>query len=62
MEEAPTDVNKGNIYSVIDGGIANASFVGLAGNNIPQWTLIIYNEPNWFLLMLILVMSFGTMG
>ena len=47
LKEAPDDANKGNIYSVIDGGIADASFVGLSGNNIPQWTLIIYNEPNW---------------
>ena len=50
LKDAPTDANKGNIYSVVDGGIADASFVGLSGNMIEQWSLIIYNEPNWVLI------------
>ena len=45
---APTDANTGNIYTVVDGGIANASFIGLAGNQVEQYTLIIFNDPQWF--------------
>ena len=44
---APTDANKGNIYSVIDGGIANTSFDGLAGQEVQQYSLIIFDDPEW---------------
>jgi hypothetical protein len=47
---APSDANKGNIYSVIDGGIAHSSFTGLAGQNIEQWSLIIFEDPGWVLI------------
>ena len=47
---APTDADKGNIYSVADGGIADASFIGLAGTTVPQWSLIIFDDPDWILL------------
>lgn len=47
---APTDANKGNIYSVIDGGIANATFTGLSGEEVDQWSLIIFDDPNWVLI------------
>ena len=42
LKPAPTDANKGNIYSVIDGGIANNTFEGLALQEVPQWSLIIF--------------------
>ena len=44
---APTDAEKGNIYSVLDGGTANMSFSGIGGDTIEQYTLIIYEDPNW---------------
>ena len=44
---APIDANKGNIYSVIDGGVAHSSFEGLAGSTVEQYSLIIFNEPEW---------------
>ena len=44
---APTDAEVGNIYSVADGGIANESWIGLAGQQVNQWSLIIYAEPEW---------------
>ena len=47
---APTDADKGNIYSVIDGGIAHPSFTGLAGQNVGQWSLIIFDDPDWILI------------
>jgi hypothetical protein len=47
---APIDANKGNIYSVIDGGIADASFEGLAGTIVEQWSLIIFEDPKWNLI------------
>jgi len=47
---APTDSNKGNIYSVLDGGTANMSFVGLGGETVQQYTLIIYDDPQWVLI------------
>lgn len=47
---APTDANKGNIYSVIDGGTANMSFIGLGGTTVEQWSLIIFNDPEWILI------------
>jgi len=44
---APADANKGNLYSVIDGGVAHSSFDGLAGTTIDQYTLLIFNDPEW---------------
>ena len=43
LKPAPTSAEKGNIYSVIDGGIANMSFQGLGGTVVEQWSLIIYD-------------------
>ena len=48
--EAPTDAEKGNIYSVIDGGLANSSFSGLAGQVVDQWSLIVFADPSWLLI------------
>ena len=45
QEPAPTDVNTGNIYTVIDGGIASSSLLDL-GTEVEQYTLIIFN-PEW---------------
>ena len=39
---------KGNIWSVLDGGVAHSSFIGLAGTQVDQWTLIIQEGPNWY--------------
>ena len=47
QDPAPTDVNPGNIYTVIDGGIASSSFTGLAGTEVEQYTLIIFADPEW---------------
>ena len=47
---APTDPVKGNIYSVIDGGPAHPSFLGLSGIIVEQWTLIIFSDPEWTLI------------
>ena len=49
-QPAPIDANKGNIYSVIDGGVAAASFSGLAGTEVEQWSLLIFDDPNWVLI------------
>ena len=46
-EPAPVDAVKGNIYSVLDGGIAHSTFTGIAGDTIQQYTLIIFNTPEW---------------
>ncbi len=43
----PADI--GNIFSVIDGGVADASFDGLAGQNVDQWSLVIFTDPQWVL-------------
>ena len=50
QQPAPTDADKGNIYSVIDGGVADDSFSGLAGEEVGQWSLIIFNNPDWVLI------------
>jgi len=50
QKPAPTDVNTGNIYSVIDGGTASASFIGLAGQAVAQYSLIIFDDPEWVLI------------
>ena len=47
QDPAPTDANKGNIYSVIDGGIADLSFNGLFGQEVDQYSLIIFDDPEW---------------
>ena len=47
LKPAPTSAEKGNIYSVIDGGFANMSFIGLGGTIVEQWSLIIYDGPEW---------------
>ena len=47
LQPAPTSADKGNIYSVIDGGIANMSFTGLGGTVVEQWSLIIFDGPEW---------------
>ena len=44
---APNDAERGNVYSVLDGGTADASFTGLAGTNVNQYTLIIFEDPEW---------------
>ena len=49
QQPAPTNADLGNIYSVIDGGIADASFDGLAGQDIAQWSLVIFTDPAWVL-------------
>ena len=49
QKPAPTDADTGNIYSVIDGGIADVSFDGLAGLDIEQWSLVVYADPQWVL-------------
>ena len=49
QQPAPTDMNLGDIYSVVDGGIADDSFEGLAGSQVNQWSLIIYTNPEWML-------------
>ena len=46
----PTDANKGNIYSVVDGGVASLGFTGLYGTEVEQWSLIIFSEPEWVLI------------
>lgn len=45
---APADAETGNIYSVLDGGTAHPSFGSLGGQEVQQYTLIIYEDPNWF--------------
>ena len=50
QQPAPNDADKGNIYSVIDGGTADDSFSGLAGEEVDQWSLIIFNDPDWVLI------------
>jgi hypothetical protein len=50
QKEAPTDADKGNIYSVIDGGTAHPSFDGLAGTDVAQYSLIIFDDPEWVLI------------
>lgn len=44
---APTDAQTGNIYSVLDGGTAHITFDGLAGTTVEQYTLIIFDDPEW---------------
>jgi hypothetical protein len=47
QQPAPTDADIGDIYSVADGGIADASFTGLAGQDIAQWSLVIFTGAEW---------------
>jgi len=37
---APGGLNPGDLYSVEDGGIADASYTGIAGETVPQYSLI----------------------
>ena len=46
-DTAPDDANKGNIYSVLDGGVADFSFTGLSGTQVEQYALIIFDDPEW---------------
>ena len=50
QKTAPTDAEKGNIYSVIDGGPAHPSFSGFVGTSVDQWSLIIFSDPDWVLI------------
>ena len=47
LKPAPSSAVKGNLYSVIDGGIAHPSFIGLAGEAVEQYSLLIYDGPEW---------------
>jgi hypothetical protein len=49
QQPAPTDANTGDIYSVLDGGIADNTFVSLAGQDIQQWSLVIFTGSDWVL-------------
>ena len=49
QQPAPTNADTGNIYSVSDGGIADVSFEGLAGEDVDQWSLVIFANPEWVL-------------
>ena len=49
QQPAPTDAETGDIYSVLDGGIADDTFVSLAGEDIEQWSLVIYTGSDWVL-------------
>ena len=48
QEPAPSP-DLGNIFSVVDGGIAHPTFNGLAGQEINQWSLVIFADPQWVL-------------
>ena len=47
QDPAPTDIYTGNMYTVNDGGTADSSFIGLAGTEVAQYTLIIFSNPEW---------------
>ncbi len=49
LKPAPTNADTGYIYSVIDGGIAHPTFNSLAGQDIAQWSLVIYTGDDWVL-------------
>ena len=48
QQPAPA-ADQGDIFSVADGGIADASFGSLAGQNIEIWSLVIYTGNDWLL-------------
>jgi len=50
LKPAPDDAVKGNMYVVSDGGPAHASFTSLAGDEVEQWSLILFDKPNWIIL------------
>ena len=50
LKPAPDDAVKGNMYVVSDGGNAHSSFSGIANDEIEQWSLILYDNPNWIVL------------
>lgn len=47
---APSDAVKGNMYVVSDGGTAHPTFSGIANEEVEQWSLILYDNPNWIVL------------
>ena len=47
QQPAPTNADAGFIYSVSDGGIADASFGSLAGQDVSQWNLVISTGSDW---------------
>jgi hypothetical protein len=49
IQKPAPPANIGNIFSVIDGGDVDASFDGLAGSTLNQWSLVIYTDPQWVL-------------
>lgn len=49
QQTAPANADTGYIYSVSDGGVADASFGSLAGQTVPQWNLVIYTGTDWVL-------------
>lgn len=49
IQDPAPNAETGYIYSVSDGGIADDSFTGLAGQTVEQWSLIIYADPEWVL-------------
>lgn len=49
QQPAPTNADTGYIYSVVDGGIAHPTFNSLAGQDIKQWSLVIYTGSDWIL-------------
>jgi hypothetical protein len=50
QKPAPLDANKGNIYSVSDGGIANITFEGIGNTEVEQWSLVIFSDPEWLIM------------
>jgi len=48
LQPAP-NANMGEIFSVVDGGIAHPTFNGLAGETVSQWSLVIFADPLWVL-------------
>ena len=48
QQTAPSPVTVGNIYSVADGGTADSSYGStLSGTQVDQWSLVIYEGPDW---------------
>lgn len=48
QQTAPSSVTTGHIYSVADGGIADSSYGSiLSGTQVDQWSLVIYEGPDW---------------
>ena len=47
-EPAPADAELGYMYSVLDGGVADSSFLPVEGE-VPQWSLVIKTTDGWAL-------------